>query len=71
MISRTDEIKTHLRRLSGYNLGLLQKLRAAHDLNYDQRTEGFIYLYRTAKSFVAARAAALGVDDPRVRQSLC
>jgi len=46
-------------------------LRAAHDLNYDQRTEGSIYLYRTAKSFVAARAAALGIDDPRVRQSLC
>jgi D-amino-acid dehydrogenase len=42
-------------------------LRAAHDLNYDQRTEGFIYFYRTAKSFEATRATALGVDDPRVR----
>lgn len=65
--SRTDEIKTHLRRLSGYSLGLLHELRGAHDLNYDQRTEGFIYLYRTAKNFEAAHAAALGVDNPRVR----
>lgn len=65
--TRTREIKTHLRRLSGYSLGLLQELRDAHDLKYDHRTDGFLYLYRTAKSFEAASAAALGVDDPRVR----
>jgi len=65
--SRTAEIKTQLRRLSGYSLGLLQDLRGAHDLAYDQRTDGFIYLYRTAKSFETAHAAALGVDDPTVR----
>jgi D-amino-acid dehydrogenase len=36
--SRTDEIKTHLRRLSGYSLRLLQELRAAQNLNYGQRS---------------------------------
>ncbi len=64
---RTQEIKTHLRRLSGYSLGLLQELRTTHAIEYDHRTDGFIYLYRTAERFEAARAAARGVDDPVVR----
>jgi len=65
--TRTAEIKTHLRRLSGYSLALLQEMRAAHDLRYDARTDGFIYLYRTVKSFEIAKTAAMGVDDPAVR----
>jgi len=65
--TRTAEIKTHLRRLSGYSLALLQEMRATHDLSYDARTDGFIYLYRTARSFETAQAAAQGVDDPATR----
>ena len=46
---------------------MLQDLRTKHDLKYDHRTDGFIYLYQTAKSFEATHTASLSVDDVDAR----
>lgn len=56
--AREAEGRERLKRMVHYSLDKLIELRAETGIEYHQRTDGFLSLYRSAKSFAAAATEA-------------
>jgi D-amino-acid dehydrogenase len=56
--ARTRHNIEQIVRLGTYSRTMLQELRAARDIDYDQRTEGILHFYTSRKEFDGAEAPA-------------
>ena len=61
--ARTRHNIAQIVRLGTYSRAMLQALRSATGLNYDQRTQGILHFYTSQKEFEAAQGPALQMRE--------